>query len=478
MNRPAKQEFLTKRHLLWACYILICLVLSVGLFTEYPLLPIAVVVGVVFAVLIVFRPFVGLIIYSVFLMIRPQEFIDVIEFSPIPLERAVAGLLIISILLKIIKNGFQHRFDRIDYSLMAYVAVCGLSIMGSIYISQSIDSWMDLLRLFIIYLFVLFLVESERQMRLFILFIIFSSVFHSFASVINYYMGNYVSNVYMGIDRATGIDQSLSGPNSLAATMVYTLPLIYYYYLATSSRFVRFLIIATTPVLILCIILTGSRTGMAGTLFFLLLVLWQNKNRIRNIVVMGAVLVLIWIAMPGQYQDRFASTTDFSSGTASAVSARARVEGLIKGILMAMDRPLTGVGIGNYSVAAGTIYSVGDWHRAHNLLGEILGEIGFLGTTTFIVWLVFLFKTMHQLKRRTDTDKTRFYYLTLLGLRMQLLCLLFMGLASHNLYRYNWYIISALVVVMTQSSFLAASETKNENHPVKDKPKIDLSVSN
>jgi len=462
MANHTSPTYITRKQIFFIAFIILCMILPFGLVTEYYYMPFVLIAAVVVGSLIIFKPFVGLIIYSVFLLIRPQEFISVIEHSPIPIERSIAALLILSILLKIIKNGFHHKFTRIDYSIIAFIVACSISIIGSMYITQSIDTLNIILRLFIIYIFIILLVESKRQIKLFILFNIFASVFHAFASVINYSMGNFTHNAAMNIDRATGIDQSLSGPNSLAATLVLTLPFIYYYYISDCSKSIKFILVTTTPIIIVCIILTGSRTGMTGFVFFVLLILWKNKNKVRNITIAIFIMLTIWIFMPGQYKDRFASTTDLSSGTASAHSAHARLEGLIKGVKMVIDRPLTGYGIGNYTTASGMIYSVGDWHDAHSLPGQVLGEIGILGTSAFILWIFTLFKIMTKLEHKYKNKKNNFYYLTTVGLRLQLLCLVFMGIVGHNLYRYNWYIISALVVVMMKASFLG--DGKVEDH--------------
>lgn len=447
MPEQATRIWVSQKHLLYAVFIIACVVSPIALTTEYYLLPFALIIALVVGILIITRPFVGLIIYSVFLFIRPQEFVSALENSPVPLERLIALLLIISVILKIITKGLRYKFSRVDYAIFAFVAVCFLSIVGSVYISHSIDVSMDLVRLLIIYLLVILIVDSKRQMKLFILFILFSSAFHAFASVINYFQGNYVSNVAMGIDRAVGIDKSFSGPNSLAATLVYTLPMMYFYYLAERSHAIKAVIIGVTPVIVLCIILTGSRSGMVGLLFFALMVIWNSRNRLRNFVIVAILIMLSWGAMPDQYRNRFASVTDLSSETSSAKSANARVEGLVKGLRMLADRPLTGCGIGNYSVASGTIYSVGDWHNSHSLPGQIFGEIGILGTLAFCIWIYSLLKTLKSLQLKCRNSDDNFLYLTLIGLRMQLFCLLLLGLSGHNLYRYNWFIVSALIVV-------------------------------
>jgi len=472
MDRQTDHTLITQKHFFYVTIFVVCLILPIPLFTEYYYLPFAIVAAIIIGALIIFRPFIGLIIYSVFLFIRPQEFISALMNSPVPVERSIALMLIISVLLRHIRNGLRYKFSRIDYSMIAFILICLLSILGSIYISHSLDTWMRVLRLFIIYMLIIQLIESKRQMKIYILFIIFSSVFHAFASVINYYQGNFISNVAMNIDRAVGIDQSFSGPNSLAATLVYTLPFIYYYYISEHSKFIKTLLVAVTPGIILCIILTGSRTGMAGVIFFILLLIWQGRNKLRNAAIAVLVLTFIWVVMPGQYQDRFSSTIDLSSGSASANSAMGRVNGLVKGAKMAIDRPLTGYGIGSYATASATIYSIGDWHEAHSLPGQLLGELGLLGTASFIIWIYLLLKTIGRLVSISRLRKERFYYLTLIGLKIQLFCLFFLGLAGHNLYRYNWYVISALIVVMMKPSFLGFAEGDTDSEQKQEPPTV------
>lgn len=450
-----------------ATYVLACLVLPACLLV-HQFLPFAIIAAVAIGALVLAKPFLGLCIYSVFVFIRPQEFISVLENSPIPVERSVALLLLLSIALKFIRERFHHRFSGLDFGIIAFVVACFISILGSTWIEQSINVWMDLVRLLIIYWFVVLLIESKRQMKLYILLIIFSSVFHAFASVINYFQGDFIANVSMNIDRAYGIDKSFAGPNSLAATLVYTLPFIYYYYLAEKSRLIRLSLIGVTPVVVMCIILTGSRTGMVGAIFCVFLVILNSRYKLRNIAIGIVLLLLTWIGMSGQYRDRFSSTADLSVETSSGKSAKARVDGLTKGIQMIMARPLTGYGIGNYGTAAGTIYSEGDWHEAHSLPGQVLGEIGLLGTTAFIAWIYVLFRFLKRLPLMLSKSRDSFCYLTLVGLKIQLFCLLFLGLAGHNLYRYNWYIISALVVVILK--FTISDSELSAKSQKKDRP--------
>ena len=40
-----------------------------------------------------------------------------------------------------------------------------------------------------------------------------------------------------------------------------------------------------------------------------------------------------------------------------------------------------------------------------------------------------------------------------IAMQLQLLCLFYMGLGGHNLYRFNWFILAALTTVMINLTF-------------------------
>ena len=164
------------------------------------------------------------------------------------------------------------------------------------------------------------------------------------------------------------------------------------------------------------------------------------------------VISLMWAVMPDQYKSRFESITvvdasqDDGSGTAR--SASARVTGVILGVKMVIDRPIFGYGIGQFGLASYTFYDRTWWGQAHSLIGQLLGELGLVGLISFILWLTILFKRIRYIENIEKFKENKFVYYITIALRDQLLCLLFLGLGGHNLYRFNWYVVSALVIVI------------------------------
>jgi O-antigen ligase len=255
----------------------------------------------------------------------------------------------------------------------------------------------------------------------------------------------------MGIERAFGMDTSLGDPNSLAATIVYTLPLIFYYFTDKTSKWIKIFLAFTSLILLWCVILTGSRTGMAGVIVFGLLLLWERKNKIRNFILIAILFIGIVSVMPEQDQPRLLSLTEMSEEvddeTGAAASARSRLEFLGYAFEMLLDRPLFGYGLGNFSVAMGDVYE-GLWLAAHTLPAQLMGEMGLTGIIAFVTFVVFMFGHLRRFRWYFKKTGNKFFYNMTLAMKNHLLLLFFMGVGGHNLNRYNWYIIAAIIVLM------------------------------
>lgn len=199
-----------------------------------------------------------------------------------------------------------------------------------------------------------------------------------------------------------------------------------------------------------CVVLTGSRTGMAGLIVFGLIYIWQRKNKLRNFLIIGAVLVIIAVAMPSEYQQRFISITNLDTehdATGAATSARSRFTFMVYAFEMFLERPLFGYGMGNFAVAMGMLYDRA-WLQAHTLPAQIVSEMGATGVAAFGIWMVFLFQALGKLRRYFAAANNRFMLNMTMAMKANLLLMFFMGLGGHNLFRYNWFIISATVVLL------------------------------
>jgi len=266
-----------------------------------------------------------------------------------------------------------------------------------------------------------------------------------------------------GVVRMIGIEPTFGGPNSLAMSIVVSLPMLLFLFeirKQLTARWTKFWQMAFRGVLAgyallasTSIVLTNSRSGMVSFIVFVALVVLRGKGRRRKLTAAGtaaALLLLIWVLMPVDTQGRFESIWNpEASSRFAAASAQGRIAGARAGLNMFLQHTLSGVGIGNF-----VEYRVNQLDRvplqAHNLLGQVLGETGLLGGAAFLLLVGVTLRNCFRIRKATDglDDPTA----TVLGrfavaVQISVILLLFEGLFSHNAYRFNWLWLAAFAVL-------------------------------
>jgi O-antigen ligase len=158
------------------------------------------------------------------------------------------------------------------------------------------------------------------------------------------------------------------------------------------------------------------------------------------------LLGLLWLLAPQTQKDRLRTLWNSEAGPENArLSAEGRVYGLLAGVQMFEDSPVTGVGIGNFLEYRVQVLD-GVPKIAHSLPGELLGEVGLIGALAFVLFVGTTWSNSRQVERMlaAESDATS---RTLSGLavacRNVLILMLFEGLALHNAFRFNWLWVAA-----------------------------------
>ncbi len=269
-----------------------------------------------------------------------------------------------------------------------------------------------------------------------------------------------------GVRRLIGIELTFGEPNSVAMSFVLALPVWWFLwhnrlvFIETSSRsggaLIRLLSWLFPPVALVVVGLTNSRAGMIGAAAFMVGLLWYgqtNRSLAKTLLAATLVLVLLWSFAPETQKQRLRTLWDADAGPKAAVaSAEGRWQGFLAAWQMAEDRPVTGVGIGNflpYRVALGDGVAL----VAHNLPGQILGEMGWLGLLAFawLVWVLWrntvrLEQDAHSAATEGDlsVSEAEIYRSLAQSIRLTLALGLLFGLSLHNGLRYNWIWMAAL----------------------------------
>ncbi len=302
-------------------------------------------------------------------------------------------------------------------------------------------------RCFILFFGVVALLDNELKIRSLVNVYLIAIFWLAFSAVANYLSGVDILMVG-GVQRVSGATGLLSNPNGMANTLVAALPLAYYMFLYHWRKSVAaWILLGVSAISLTAIFMSGSRGAFIGLVAALGASVLLARQRSKAFVIVVIVLLLSLAFIGDDLLGRYATILE---GTGSGRSANSRILGLQHGITMMIKRPVLGVGIGCYPVARQKWFHFRFW--AHNTYGQLIGELGLAGT---IAWCFLIYYTVRATRRIRRLLEARdgpgpmhyFYYLSL-AIEVSLYTRLVLGMTTHSLHIFFWYLNAGLVVCM------------------------------
>lgn len=287
----------------------------------------------------------------------------------------------------------------------------------------------------VFYVLLISCIRDERTLQFIVAAFLVCTALYMAHSLREYGNGRYVYR--MGTARMIGVDTTLGDPNSFAASLVYALPMTIPFWSTWRRNSFRLALGAYCLLTVICVLLTGSRTGLVGLVLCLATLLWMSKYRLRLLCIVAIIAPLIWSSLPRDRQLRYLTLWDPSYGPANAQqSAEGRTEGWRDGVTLWRVNPLFGVGPGVFGLATGKGF------QSHQLYGQVLGELGTLGAVSFIAVVVCFAINSIEIRRfalRHRVNGALFLERLNTAIVLCILLLLLFGFGGHNLYRFNWW---------------------------------------
>ena len=448
--------FVTRKGFFYAAFLVVMVICAHLLLAPWPynMLPFALIGGVSIVFLTFRYPIIGLHLYLIIFLIRPQELFPNVALMHYPYEKIVGIIVIVSLILTYLVKGRKFELFDIDKGVLLFVAAAALSVIPAVWVGGAKEVFIIFFKVILAYLFIARIVDTQGKFRGIIWLYVLSVGFIALSSTINYYTGNF--EVAMGIQRATGPggqEGALSDPNSMAATLALGIPFIFFLMKTQRNRFLWLLLALLILACLWTVVISGSRGGMLGCIVMLMFIGLTSKYKVPAIIAVVCVVTVFAVVMPEQYIERFTTIAHFDNlddMTGAAHSAQGRIKGLKVGFEILLHRPLTGVGIGCFS-AYNHVHH-GSWLQPHNMLGQLVGELGLIGLLAFGF---FIFKLVSNIKfirselRKHNLEKD-FNFQIATACMISVALLFFLGLFGHNLYRFNWYLIASFVVIMAR----------------------------
>ena len=399
-----------------------------------------IIASFVFLVGLLKRPFCGLLSYMIIMMIRPGLYYPILGKLRIEL---IVGILIMIILAFSPKTLARINFkdEPVTRWMFLFIGVMLISTVQSFDFSSSWETLIEFLKVFLFYLMIITLIENEKDVKIFLWAFIIITCALGYEAIYNFSHGIMTGNT--GGNRtayamaSTGMAHGHVGQANL---LIQAVPFIWYLGVCQKSTIEK-----VSGLVLLCfavfgVIVSASRGAMIGLVVMLILMTIFSKHRILMLLSGSLILISVFYYMGSDYQNYMSTILQ---GTGSGTSAESRLMGLEHGVEIMVKRPILGVGPGCYPIARLAWFKWGLW--AHNHYGQLMGELGILGT---IVWFGFLQSYLRKAANlmkvyEKDSERVNLFKAVIIisGVRLVI------GMAAHSLYIFIWYLLAAIVAV-------------------------------
>jgi probable O-glycosylation ligase (exosortase A-associated) len=171
--------------------------------------------------------------------------------------------------------------------------------------------------------------------------------------------------------------------NTLALALIMTLPLMWYLYLETSNRLLRWGLLGLIALTALSIVTSHSRGALLAGGAMVVFLWLKSPHKLRTALLLVALVPAILMFMPEKWFERMETIQTFQEDA----SALGRINAWSFAYNVASDRPITG---GGYNVFSPDLFKryapdPDDFHDAHSIYFEVLGEHGFVGLGLYLV---------------------------------------------------------------------------------------------
>ena len=418
--------------------------------------------------------FAWLLVFGIFIyMTRPTHKwanLDGIPLLDVP--TCTAFLLIVWILGWFLNPKAKHiQGNILMLAFLFYTIVIIVSTVVSSYIgfleSYRSQSWTNYMLFFVL---LVTSVKTERDLKL---VATACSVCFFLEMLHIYWTGQTFHSV--GVMRFTpGSESRFANVNQLGAAVIILLPLIFPVVTLCKKYWHYLFVLGYVLLTVRLVTMTGSRTAFIMLIALVILPVLFSRYRFRILLLLLLALPVGWFALPEDMQNRYRTLWDPTVNQTANVTREARVMGFRHGMENWMTHPIFGTGAGGgprAPLADGSISFLAYFQGgAHNLAGQVAGEMGTLGITTFL-FMLFCFGINHykiwknyQYLQGKNLGKEGLYtFRVSIAVMFGVLMLLLMGLGENSALRTEWIWFGAfqiLAVRIMQEKVTAAMQGK------------------
>ena len=362
------------------------------------------IIGIPLIALILIKPIIGfvLLIFSVPLATLPSLFPTfVFTFTNITVAKLIGGLATLSVF---IHNIIQKRYIKFFKSsqgvlflfLCGYVIFSGVTQPGA----QTRECFTKYISFLMFFYLTISLVDSEEKFKLTTWTCVLGMGITSLLAILQH--------AKLGAEIRPGV--MFYGPNYFGVSLLLIIPIAFYKFFTSKHMLSKTLAILSFVVLCLALAFTQSRGAMVGFVFVIMMLFWFPKRKVASVFLILIMLGMGAVTLPKTFWHRVKEGEISLKEEKAHTSAYRRVLLAQAGFKMLADKPLFGVGVGNFYWSSREYMPLVPG-LAHNMYIEVAAELGSIGFALFMGIIIYTLKDLKEiLKKAKEQNNTQFYY--------------------------------------------------------------------
>ena len=337
-----------------------------------------VVAGIILALLpvVVARPFVGAVLYTAIAYLRPQNLVGGIAMD-LRLSLCVLAALVVGLAIARVRGTEKPLVATPWFVLVAFLlCIQGLTVQTAVFEDLAWADWMDFCRLMAGVGLTLSLCTSLDRVKTIAITIALALGTMSVIALVR---------PVWDAGRLTGAGGNFRDSNDFALALCMALPLLLCLP-RVAGRWSRIAMLALVPPVVIAIVLTQSRGGFLSLAAVTAAWALTTRGRVFKLALAPAAVLAFLALAPASYLERLTTISNYQHDS----SARDRLSSWRVATRIVEERPLTGVGPGNF-LAVYTRYSndLRRPHVAHNTPLQIVADAGVFALLAYSLLLLY-----------------------------------------------------------------------------------------
>lgn len=395
------------------------------------------------------RPAIGALLFTWVSLMNPHRLTYGFAYD-FPFAAIIAGVTV----LGLFTSRESKRLPVTPVTLLLLVFAAWMTFTSFFALEPLLvwREWDRVIKTFFMVIVTIMVINTERDVKIFVWIVALSlGIFGLKGGLFTLASGGHF--------RVYGPDGSyIAENNSMALALVTSLPLIWYLRTQATNKWVTLgltSMVALTAVSVVGSYSRGALIGGSAMLFFLWL---HSRKKLQTGVIILGVVSVIAIVMPEAWFDRMHTIDEYHEDN----SALGRLNAWRFAINVASENVLGG-GFNVFSQRMFQLYAPDplNYHVAHSIWFQVLGDQGFIGLGMFIMLIVCVWRTGSRVRKHCSTrsdlawasDLTRMCQVCLIGYAISGS---FLSLAYYDLYYDIIIILVCLEKILIPSKQIAS----------------------